>query len=66
MNNVLIEFFDQDYLENIIASLDGSFNKVIFFYESQNKKFVEESSKYLKMFLYQKKKMSVEFRMIEP
>ena len=66
MNNVLIEFFDQDYLENIIASLDGSFNKVIFFYESQNKKFVEEYSKYLKMFLYQKKKMSVEFRMIEP
>lgn len=66
MNNVLIEFFDQDYLENIIASFDGSFDKVIFFYESQNEEIVKESSKYLKMFLEQSKKMSVEFRMIEP
>ena len=66
MNNVLIEFFDQDYLENIIASLDGNFDKVIFFYESQNDGFVEESARYLKMFLKQRKQMSVEFRMIEP
>lgn len=66
VNNVLIEFFDQDYLENIIASFDGSFDKVIFFYESQNEEIVKESSKYLKMFLEQRKKMSVEFRMIEP
>ena len=66
MNQVLIEFFDNDYLENIIASLDGSFDKVIFFYESQNEDYVKESSGYLKMFLKQRKDMDVEFRKVEP
>lgn len=66
MSNVLIEFFDQDYLENIIASFDGNFDKVIFFYESQNGELVKESSEFLKSFLKQRKNMSVEFREIEP
>lgn len=66
MKNVLIEFFDNDYLENIIASVDGDFDEAVFFYESQNEELVKESRGFLKMFLKQKRKMNVEFRMIAP